>query len=133
MQAFCGFSAVFLAFIIPYFDDFCTVYRMIGIVQFTLCKRDWIGWEKEIRIRLRCFLYRGTTKTFGNNAEYQIAWNRFIFSYASSYPYHFVDETQSPYTYLYVDNVDFHTVDFRIEKGNLRISQTLTFAVIREC
>lgn len=36
MQAFCGFSAVFLAFIIPYFDDFCTVYRMIGIVQFTL-------------------------------------------------------------------------------------------------
>lgn len=51
-------------------------------------------------------------------------------AYASSYPYHFVDETQSPYTYLYVDNVDFHTVDFRIEKGNLRISQTLNFTVI---
>ena len=40
MQAFCGFSAVFLAFIIPYFDDFCTVYRMIWIVQFTLNKGD---------------------------------------------------------------------------------------------
>ena len=43
MQAFCGFSAVFLAFIIPYFDDFCTVYRMIGIVQFTLVKGEGLA------------------------------------------------------------------------------------------
>lgn len=33
MQAFCGFSTVFLAFIIPRFDRFCTVYRIIEIIQ----------------------------------------------------------------------------------------------------
>ena len=36
MQAFCGFSAVFLAFIIPHFDRFCTVYRIIEIIQLAL-------------------------------------------------------------------------------------------------
>jgi hypothetical protein len=36
MQAFCGFSAVFLAFIIPRFDRFCTVYRIIEIIQLAL-------------------------------------------------------------------------------------------------
>ena len=40
MQAFCGFSAVFLAFIIPRFDRFCTVYRIIEIIQLALI-RDW--------------------------------------------------------------------------------------------
>ena len=38
MQAFCGFSAVFLAFIIPHFDRFCTVYRIIEIIQLALIK-----------------------------------------------------------------------------------------------
>ena len=38
MQAFCGFSAVFLAFIIPHFDRFCTVYRIIEIIQLALDK-----------------------------------------------------------------------------------------------
>lgn len=36
MQAFCLFFALFLAFIIPYLVAFCTVYRMIGIVQVLL-------------------------------------------------------------------------------------------------
>lgn len=36
MQAFCGFSTVFLAFIIPRFDRFCTVYRIIEIIQLAL-------------------------------------------------------------------------------------------------
>ena len=35
MQAFCGFTAFFLAFIIPYFLRFVSIYRRFGIVQFT--------------------------------------------------------------------------------------------------
>ena len=40
MQAFCGFSAAFLAFIIPHFDRFCTVYRIIEIIQLALNIND---------------------------------------------------------------------------------------------
>jgi DNA replication protein DnaC len=42
MQAFCGFSAVFLAFIIPHFDRFCTVYRIIEIIQLALIMDEWL-------------------------------------------------------------------------------------------
>ena len=38
MQAFCGFSALFLAFIIPHFRCFVSIYRRFWVIQFTLLK-----------------------------------------------------------------------------------------------
>ena len=38
MQPFYGFSALFLALIIPYFACFVSVYQMFGVIQFTLIK-----------------------------------------------------------------------------------------------
>ena len=51
MQAFFGFSALFLAFILPYFRCFVSFYQMFGVVQFALiCKHFYIALQMNYSI-----------------------------------------------------------------------------------